>query len=171
MKLIFIILSFIHSTTLQEAFNEANSQGVYDKYLSLEANTIYYGGLGLFEGNIFINCNGSVIDLQSQSGIWVYGDENYPCNLDIQHCSVINGEYYGLNYSGNSTGNIQNVNFINNDIGLELMDFSEVEIINSNLINNRTYGIAIITENPVCSISYCNSWNNGEYDFMENCPG
>ena len=62
-------------------------------------------------------------------------------------------------------------NFINNDMGIKLYDNSNVIINNSNFINNTTYGLGIYTEDPICNISYCNSWNNGEYDYMENCPG
>ena len=51
------------------------------------------------------------------------------------------------------------------------MDQVTVNVDNSNFINNSTYGLAIITEDPTCNINYSNSWNNGEYDFMENCPG
>ena len=172
MKFITIItLSVLNALTLQDAFNSSEPFAEYDKYLILEPNTVYYRGIGLFEGNIFIDCQGSVIDLQSENGIWVYGDSNYPCNLDMQYCSIINGEYFGLSFGGEATGYLKNINLINNDIGLKLMDFTQVEIVNSNIIDNRTYGLAIITENPICTISYCNSWNNGEYDFMENCPG
>ena len=171
--MIFILLtiSILNAITLQEAFNDASSQNGYDKYLVLNPDSIYYGGLGLYEGNIFIDGQGAVIDLQSQGGIWIYGDEYYPCNLDIQFCSIINGEYYGLSFGGTSTGNIQNCNFINNDMGVKLYDYSEVNITNSNFIDNTTYGLGIYTENPICNISFCNAWENGEYDFMENCPG
>ena len=56
-------------------------------------------------------------------------------------------------------------------MGIKLYDNSNVIISNTNFINNITYGLGIYTEEPICNISYCNSWNNGEYDFMENCPG
>ena len=166
-----LILSILFPITLQEAFDEAPSLYEYDKYVILESNSIYYGGLGLYEGNILIDCQGAVIDLELQGGVWIYGDENYPCNLDIQYCSIINGEYYGLSFGGSSTGNVKNCNFINNDMGIKLFDYSEVDISNTNFINNITYGLGIYTEQPICNISYCNSWGNGEYDFMENCPG
>ena len=168
---IILILSILFPITLQEAYDEASSLYDYDKYIVLESDSIYYGGLGLYEGNILIDCQGAVINLQSEGGIWVYGDENYPCNLDIQYCSIINGEYYGLSFGGSSTGNVKNCNFINNDMGIKLYDYSEVNITNTNFIDNSTYGLGIYTEHPICNISYCNSWNNGEYDFMENCPG
>ena len=171
MLLILILIGNLYAITLQEAFDNAPSYENYDKYVVLNSDSTYYGGLGLYEGNILIDGQGAVIDLQSQGGIWIYGDENYPCHLDIRYCSIVNGEYYGLSFGGLATGNIENCNFINNDMGIKLYDNSDVIINNSNFINNITYGLGIYTEDPVCNISYCNSWNNGEYDYMENCPG
>ena len=141
------------------------------KYIILDSDSIYYGGLGLYEGNIFIDGHGAVIDLEFGNGIWIYADEYYPCSLEIKYCTIINGQYYGLSFGGTSVGNIENCNFINNDMGVKLYDQSSVSINNSNFINNITYGIGIYTEEPICNISYSNAWNNGEYDYMENCPG
>ena len=157
--------------TLQEAYDEASSLYGFDKYIILYSDSIYYGGLGLYEGNIFIDGHGAVIDLEFGNGIWIYADEYYPCSLEIKYCTIINGQYYGLSFGGTSVGNIENCNFINNDMGIKLYDNSNVIINNSNFINNTTYGIGIYAEDPICNISYCNSWNNGEYDYMENCPG
>ena len=98
MILIILIISNLYAITLQEVYDNAPSTDEYDKYIVLESDSIYYGGLGLYEGNILIDGQGAVIDLQSQSGIWIYGDESYPCNLDIKYCSIINGEYYGLSF-------------------------------------------------------------------------
>ena len=171
MILIVIIFSSLFSASLQEAYDASAPLDGYDKYVLLDPDSIYYGGLGLYEGNIMINGQGAIIDLQSGSGIWIYGDEYYPCNLDIRYSSIINGEYYGLSFGGTSTGTVENCNFINNDMGVKLYDNSNVSIANTNFINNITYALGIYTEEPICSISYCNAWNNGEYDFMENCPG
>lgn len=166
-----LILNILLSASLQETYDNATSFGEYNKYLILNPDSTYYGGLGLYEGNIMIDGQGATIDLQSGTGVWVYGTDDYPCNLDIKYCSIINGGYDGLNYAGTSTGTVENCNFINNNMGIKLMDESNVNISNSNFVNNTTYGLAIVTEIPICNISYCNSWNNGEYDFMENCPG
>ena len=171
MILIIIMISFLFSVSLQEAYDNASPLYEYDKYVVLNPDSIYYGGLGLYEGNIMIDGQGAVINLEGGTGIWVYGSNEYPCNLDIKYSSIINGGYDGINYAGTSTGTIENCNFISNSIGVKLMDESHVDINNSNFVNNSTYGLAIVTEEPICNISYCNSWNNGEYDFMENCPG
>ena len=171
MILLLLILSITYSATLQEAYDEATSLYGFDKYIILDSDSIYYGGLGLYEGNTFIDGRGAVIDLEFGGGIWIYADEDYPCSLEIRYCTIINGQYYGLSFGGTSIGSIENCNFINNDMGVKLYDQSNVNINNSNFINSITYGVGIYTEEPICNISYSNAWNNGEYDYMENCPG
>jgi len=165
------ITSLAFSITLQEAYNEAEPANGYDKYVILDSNQIYEGGLGIFEGNIYINCQGAIIDLLGGGGIWLFADEYYTANLDIEYCTIFNGETSGLNFMGISTGNISNCNFILNDIGLTLMDQSYATLKNSNFTNNETYGLGLITEEPVLEVSYSNFWDNSEGDCMENCPG
>jgi len=165
------ILTVLFPASLQEAYDNATSLNGYDKYLNLNPDSTYYGGLGLYEGEIMIDGHGAIINLEWGSGIWVYGDEYYPCNLNIKYSTIINGAYYGLSFGGTSTGSIENCNFVSNDMGVKLYDDSHVDIINTNFINNLTYGIGIYTEYPICNISYSNAWGNGEYDYMENCPG
>ena len=171
MILLLFILSVVYPITLQQAYNEAPPLYGFDKYLILNPDSVYYGGLGLYEGDIFIDGRGAIIDLESGNGVWIYADEYYPCSLEIQYCTIMNGEYYGLSFGGTAMGSVENCNFINNDMGIKLYDESNVNINNSNFINNTTYGIGIYTEIPICNISYSNAWNNGEYDYMENCPG
>ena len=89
--LIIISISYLLSISLQEAYDEANSYQEYDKYLFLDSNITYTGGLGIYEGNVFIDCNGAIIDLQEGQGIRLYADEEYNSSLDIQHCSIVNG--------------------------------------------------------------------------------
>ena len=52
-----LTITNLFSITLQEAYDNAAPEGDYDKYVILEPNSIYTGGLGIFEGNIYINCN------------------------------------------------------------------------------------------------------------------
>ena len=165
------IISLALSITLQEAYNEAGPENGYDKYVMLEPNQIYEGGLGMFEGNIYINCQGSIIDLLGGSGIWVFADDYYNATLDIEYCTIFDGETYGVNYMGTSSGSVSNCNFISNDIGLVLMDYSHVILKNSNFISNETYGLGLITEEPILEATYSNFWDNSEGDCMENCPG
>ena len=166
-----IIISSGFSITLQEAYDNAESANGYNKYVILEPNQIYEGGLGMFEGDIYINCQGSTIDLLGGGGIWIFADDYYNATLDIEYCTIFDGETYGINYMGTSSGSVSNCNFISNDIGLVLMDYSYVSLKNSNFIANQIYGLAIITEEPILEVSYSNFWENSEGDCMENCPG
>ncbi len=169
-----ILVLFINinlfSYTLQEMYDNATSYDVYDKYIILSQNNIYSGGLGLYEGNTYIDCNGAIIDLEEGNGIWVYGDENTPANLDIERCIIINSLYYGLSYSGESTGNIKNCNLINTNFGIKLFDNTSVVVNNSIFSSNYSMGISIYTENPNLDISYSLFWDN-EDNHLENCPG
>ena len=166
-----IYQSIVGATTLQSVFDTAGPGNEYDKFVSLSPEIIYTGGLGIFEGDVFIEGNGAIIDLQDGSGIWVYADEYYPATLDIQYCTIIDGAYFGLSYGGTSKGSITNCNFVRNDFGIKLYDYSEVDIKNCNLIENTVYGVGIFSENPICNIDYTNAWGNGEASWMENCPG
>ena len=169
-----IIILFINlnlfSYTLQEIYDDANSYEEYDKYLVLSQNNIYTGGLGLYEGNTYINCNGAIIDLQEGNGIWIYADENNAANLDIEECIITNSLYYGLSYSGESTGSINNCNLINTNFGVKLFDNSNLIVNNSIFASNNSMGISIYTENPNLNISYSLFWDN-EDNHLENCPG
>ncbi len=173
-KSIFLLITLfifpVYGESLYNAYQNAESLNGYDRYVVLSPDNIYTGGLGIFEGSVFIEGNGAVIDLESGGGIWVYADESTPVSLIIDRCSVINGAYFGVNFAGYSTGAVRNCNLINTGMGFQAFDFSVVEVKNCNLINNEVYGLAIYSTNPQVSISYCNAWNNGE-DYMENCPG
>ena len=169
--IIFIQLTLGFSTTLQSVFDAAQPGNGYDKYLILSRSEVYTGGLGIFEGDVLIEGNGAIIDLQEGSGIWVYADENYPASLHLRYCSIVKGGYYGVSYGGTSTGTILNCNFVQNDFGVKLYDESVVDIKNCNFIENTTYGLGIYSESPTCNVSYTNAWGNGEAAWSENCPG
>ena len=68
-KYFLILNSFIFCTSLQEVFDNASGYGEYEKYIILDSNTTYTGGIGIFEGDIYIDCQGSVIDLEEGNGI------------------------------------------------------------------------------------------------------
>tara|TARA_B100000959_G_C14852963_1_gene570915 strand:- start:318 stop:851 length:534 start_codon:yes stop_codon:yes gene_type:complete len=165
------IFSNISGITLQHMYDEAVPMNGYDKYIELTPSTIYTGGIGIYEGNVYIDCNGSIIDLEGGNGIWIYSDEQYPSSLDIKYCTITNGIYFGLSFGGNATGNIINCNLIETNFGLKLFDESSVNVTNCIFSLNQTYGIALYTEIPVLNVSYSLFWENVEDDCMENCPG
>ena len=72
------MFSTAFNSSLQEAYDNASSNENYDKYVMLEPNSTYTGGLGIYEGDVYINCQGSTIDLEGGNGIWVYADVVYP---------------------------------------------------------------------------------------------
>jgi len=170
-KYFLILNSFIFCISLQEIFDNAPEYGEYEKYIILEPNTTYTGGIGIFEGDVYIDCQGSIIDLEEGNGIWVYADVEYPSSLNIEYCTITNGLYYGLSFGGMASGNISNCNFINTDFGLKLFDVSDVSIINSIFSDHLTYGIGIYGSDTTLETSYCLFWENEEADSMENCPG
>ena len=166
-----IIINVLFGVSLQEIYDNAQPANGYDKYIELENGLTYEGGIGIYEGTVYINCNGSIIDLEYGNGIWIYSDDYIFSSLDINNCSIINGEYYGISYSGNSEGNIINCNFINNDFGIKFYDDSNVYVTNVNFVESSTYAIGIYSTTPIVTIDYCNFWNNSEGNLMENCPG
>ena len=165
-----VITNLILSTPLQEMYETAESLNGYDRYIILNNNEIYTGGIGVFEERTFIEGNGAIIDLEFGLGIWVYSDSSSNIVLDIERCSIINGSEYALSFSGYSNGNITNTNLINSSNGIKLFEFSNVVMKNCNLINNTNYGVGIYSTSPTLLISYSNAWENGN-DYMENCPG
>ena len=171
MILLLLILSITYPATLQEAYDQAGPYLEYDKYVILNSEIVYIGGLGIYEGNVFIDCDGAIVNLDGGTGIWVYADEQYPSSLTINHCTITNGEYYGLSFGGLSQGNVINCNFIDTNFGLKLFDESNVEITNCIFAYHNTYGIGVYTEGPILNASYCLFWENVESDCMENCPG
>ena len=164
-------ISILHGITLQSVFDAAGSGNGYDKYVVLEQEMIYTGEVGVYEGNVFIEGNGAIVDLNEGLGIWIYAEEEYPASLDIEFVTIINGGYNGLTFNGSSTGNISNCNFILNDFGIQIMDGSEINVKNSNFIQNGSYGIAMRGTEASFDISHSNFWNNalGCGGYNENC--
>ena len=166
-----IYLSLAEGITLQSVFNAAGPGNGYDKYVVLEQNLIYTGEVGMYEGEVFIEGNGAIVDLNGGLGIWVYAEEEYPANLDIEFVTIINGGYNGLTFNGTSTGNISNCNFIQNAYGIQIMDEVNISVKNCNFIDNNQYGIAVRGTVASLEISYSNFWENelGCGGYNENC--
>ena len=158
--------------TLQSVFDTAEPGNGYDKYVILEEDMIYTGEVGVYEGNVFIEGNGAIVDLNEGLGIWVYAEEGYPANLDIEYVTIINGGYNGLTFNGTSTGNISNCNFISNLFGIQIMDDVNISVKNCNFIDNSEYGIAVRgTTATLDEINHSNFWENelGAGGYNENC--
>ena len=163
--------SISFGVTLQSVFDSAGPADGYDKYVILEEEMIYTGEVGVYEGNVFIEGNGAIVDLNAGLGIWVYAEEDYPANLDIEYVTIINGGYNGLTFNGKSTGNISNCNFIQNGFGIQIMDYTNITTKNCNFIENSQYGVAVRGTTAFLEISYSNFWDNVEGcgAYNENC--
>ena len=164
--------SLLQGTTLQSVFDAAGPGNGYDKYVILEQNMIYTGEVGIYEGDVFIEGNGAVVDLNESLGIWVYAEDGYPANLDIEFVTIINGGYNALTFNGSSTGNISNCNLISNMFGIQIMDEVNISVKNCNFINNNQYGIAVRgTTAAIDEINHSNFWENGLgcSGYNENC--
>ena len=167
-----IYLSLAEGITLQSVFDAAGPENGYDKYLVLEQDMIYTGEVGVYEGSVFIEGNGAIVDLNEGLGIWVYAEEVYPANLDIEFVTIINGGYNALTFNGTATGNISNCNFISNLFGIQIMDDVNISVKNCNFIDNSQYGIAVRgTTANLNEIDYSNFWENGVGcgGYNENC--
>ena len=164
-------MSFGFSISLYEVYEQAGPANGYDKYIVLDPDIVYTGGIGSGEESIYIEGNGAVIDLNEGTGIWIAGDanNNITGSLDIDHCSIMNGGSYGINLSGYSTNSITKCNLINVHWGIQVSDEIQVTIRNCNFIDN-SYGLAVIGQETDINLSYCNAWNN-EYNYMLNCLG
>ena len=101
-------VSLLQGSTLQSVFEASGPGNGYDKYVVLEQNMIYTGEVGIYEGDVFIEGNGAIVDLNEGLGIWVYAEAEYPANLDIEFVTIINGGYNALTFNGTATGNISN---------------------------------------------------------------
>jgi len=166
-----LFISTASGITLQSIFDAAGPGNGYDKYVVLEQDVIYTGEVGVYEGDVFIEGNGAIVDLDEGLGIWIYAEEEFPANLDIEFVTIINGGYNGLTFNGTSTGNISNCNFISNGFGIQIMDDGNISVKNSNFIDNSQYGIAIRGTVASFDISHSNFWGNnlGCGGYNENC--
>ena len=93
-----ILTTLAFGVTLQEVYDNAQSGNGYDKYIVLEPNQIYEGAIYNFENSVYINCQGSIIDLMNGIGISIYADALYNGSLDIEYCTIYNGENFGIDY-------------------------------------------------------------------------
>ncbi|MBC8213546.1 MAG: right-handed parallel beta-helix repeat-containing protein [Candidatus Marinimicrobia bacterium] len=170
LAIVFLVISFGLTESLYDAYQNAGPANGFDKYLVLNPDSIYTGGIGTFEESMYIDGNGAVIDLKDGAGIWAYGEGDAVGTITIKHCSVINGSDTGINFTGIAQGEIVNCNFHNNSRGIQAGDFTEVTVTNCN-VSGSDYGIAMIDSNAVYHISYCNTWDNRIGDYMKDCFG
>ncbi len=166
-----INIQLVQGITLQSVYDDAVPANGFNKYMILDPNITYTGEIGVYEGSVFIEGNGSIVNLNQGLGLWVYAEENYPASLHIEYLNIVNGGYNGITFNGTSTGNISNCNFIQNEFGIQIMDEASIIVNNSNFISNNQYGVAMRGTTSSFEINYSNFWENnlGCGGYNENC--
>jgi hypothetical protein len=167
----YLMFSFaiLNGESLYQVYQNAEPGNGYDKYMVLNPNIVYTGGFGSSVYSVYLEGNGAVIDLQEGTGIWMSGDENSSPSMLLKGCTIINGGYYGVNFSGYGNHEISDCNIVNDTWGIQVGEHTFTTIRNCNLVDN-TYGLAIIGLDAEVNIAYCNGWGNDE-TYMSNCPG
>ena len=79
---ILFLIQFCFSISMWDVYFDASPDNGYDKYIILNPEEVYTGGFGVYEGTVFIEGNGAVIDLQEGLGIWVSA-ENTESNVQL----------------------------------------------------------------------------------------
>jgi hypothetical protein len=140
----------VDAVTLREAYEQAGSQGEYDKVVVLETGVTYTGGLLIgpvlspltweMEGepgkNVRIIGNGAILDLQGEQLCISYCFNR----LDIDDCIILHGNirFRGVNntfYQGVPTGSVRHVTFYQpHDYGVRMQVAGDGITIERNLI-------------------------------------
>jgi hypothetical protein len=145
-----LLLTFLFSISLKEAYINATAANGYDKYIELETGVTYTGGLligqvfdpitftlvGEEAGNVFIAGNGAILDLQGEQICYSYTDQRF----DIEDCIIVNGN---IRFRGDGglfpiqlpQGSVRYVTFYKpHDYGIRLQGAGEGIEIERNLI-------------------------------------
>jgi len=159
-KLIIVILlsvlcSIGFAVSLEYAYDTATSGEGFDKYIVLEAGTVYTGGLhigqtfdnetdtfvGDYGASTKIIGNGALLDLQHEQITIAYTDINF----EISDCVIINGNirFVGRTDSTNDifpSGLVEYVTFYNNDdYGIRTLACGDEITIRRNIFYNAIY--------------------------------
>jgi len=165
--LIILITSTLSALSLKEAFDEAEPDFGYDKYLELNTGEIYKGGLLIgkilcpisdeLEGeeglDVKIQGNGAIIDLQGEEICISF------CNnaLSIEDCIIINGNirYRGIaaGYDIFPNGSVKYVTFYNpHDYGVRIYAAGNgISLENNIFVNAQNTGNDYIYTNGISS--------------------
>jgi hypothetical protein len=148
---IFILgLQLMFAVSLKQVYENAQAGNGYDKFIELETGEIYTGGLlmgqifdpitatfvGEEAGNVYINGNGAILDLQGEQICYSFTDFRF----DIEDCVIINGN---IRFRGDSgivppripQGSVRYVTFYQpHDYGIRLQGAGEGIEIERNII-------------------------------------
>jgi len=172
MKKLLLLILFLLSipaqillaTSLQEAYLNSNPGLGYDRLIILQRDVVYTGGLNITNESIGIKGRGAIINL-SGSSIYISGNSM----IELDACGIINGSN-GIHATGNAKVFLTQCTFYNNQNGIMFDSDGIIEVINTIISFSSQYGLAC-NENSTCILSYIDSYQNTEGDYMEWCPG
>jgi hypothetical protein len=169
-SLVFMISSIHAYESLQSVYDQAGSNGDYDKYIELNPETDYLGDLIINTGlNVYINGHGAVIyGTSGNRAIWVYAS-----SLDLSHCIIVGGQN-GIHYDTLSSGTIHNNTVVNCDsIGITVYyhDYSQGCEVWDNIVVGGMYGYIRFDQWPANYLGYNTVYNSGIYRYGDYCPG
>jgi len=155
--------------SLQELYEQAGSQGEYDKYLELDPETEYEGDLRV-NGDIDVCLigNGAVIyGIPNTVAVGVWGS-----HLDISGCVIVDAAY-GIFYSTNSSGEIRG-NTIDNcsEWGISVIypDMQAGVTVWDNIVTNSYYGFYCVEYFHPVYLGYNTIHSTNSYRYCELCP-
>jgi len=165
--LVVFIPSYVIAGNLQDLYNACGPANGYDKYLELDPMVDYEGRLTVDSGVMTaIKGNGAQVDLGPYGYIFAEGEDTV---LDIDHVVIYgNDGAPGIYYEAASTGTVDSCTVDGCQSGVLAWIDTVVSIKNSVFTNSTEYGIAKY-DSAKTTITYCDVWNNGIYDFGEFC--
>ena len=156
--------------SLQEVYDSAEGNGLYDKYVQLDPNIEYLGDLSISE-SIKVRIDGK--------GAIIFGiDEEVAVNihyadLNISNCVIVGGScgiFFGAGASGDiycntitgSTFSGIAVVYPNLEAGVEVWD---------NIITESFYGLYCVEDYHPRYIGYNTVYDTESFRYAELCPG
>jgi len=151
--------------SLEDIFQAAQPGMGYDRLIILEKDSLYTGGISIYNESVGIKGNGAIIELNGDS-ISVKGKSR----IEIDGC-VIKGGYASLVLRDDASCYLSHCTIYGNQYGIyATRHYGLVEIINTIISNNSVYGIAI-SEETARKLSYINMYQNSLGNYYEYCTG
>jgi hypothetical protein len=151
------------SISLNDVFQNAPAMAGYDKVLMLDPDSVYTGGITIWNQKVAIWGNGATIDLQNSSIIAIGTGV-----LDIDGCAIINGTA-GINVNDEVHAIVSNCVLYNNYNGIEHNSTRAViRVYNTIFIQNQHYGLYTKEEN-LTYLEYNVAFNNLDGHYMAGC--
>ena len=168
----------LYSTSLQEMYDNAESGNGYYKYIVLDQNITYTGGLELEALNgdphqdVAIIGNGAIIDMDSSLILF----SNIAGRLDVENCVIVNGQIrykshdvYASPDSIQPTGSVKHVTFYHAySYAIRLQGTGEGILLERNLVSSTVdTGNENQSGNMPTGMSYAFSVTEGSFGTPE----